>query len=45
MNALMAVPNIIVVLAFTGIVAKETRHYVRGTHVDDADKTPVPVIK
>ena len=45
MNAFMAIPNIIVVLAFTGIVAKETRHYVRGSHVDDIDKTPVPTIK
>ena len=41
----MAVPNIIVVLAFTGIVAKETKYYVRGDHVEDADKTPIPVIK
>ena len=45
MNAFMAIPNIIVVLAFTGIVAKETRHYVRGSHVEDEDKTPVPTIK
>ena len=45
MNALMAVPNIIVVLIFTGIVAKDTHHYVSGAHVDDDDQTPVPTIK
>lgn len=45
MNALMAVPNIIVVLVLTGFVAKETRHYVRGNNVNDEDKTPVPTIK
>ena len=45
MNAFMAIPNIIVVLAFTGIVTKETRHYVKGIHFEDEDKTPVPLIK
>lgn len=45
MNALMSIPNVIVVFALTGIVVKETRYYVKGGNVDVEDKTPVPTIK
>ena len=41
-NALMAVPNIVVVLALSGMVARETRHYVWDGNLDEADKTPIP---
>ena len=41
-NALMAVPNIVVVLALSGMVARETRHYVWDGNLDEADETPIP---
>ncbi|WP_080798883.1 alanine/glycine:cation symporter family protein [Arabiibacter massiliensis] len=41
-NALMAVPNIVVVLALSGMVARETRHYVTCGHLDERDETPIP---
>ncbi len=41
-NALMAVPNILVVLLLSGMIAKETRHYVYEDHLDEKDETPIP---
>ncbi|MEG0071249.1 MAG: amino acid carrier protein [Raoultibacter sp.] len=43
-NALMAIPNIIVVLALSGLIARETKHYVYEGHLDEADSTPIPVV-
>ena len=43
-NALMAIPNIIVVLLLSGRVARETRHYVYEGHLDEVDETPIPVV-
>ncbi|MEG0027683.1 MAG: alanine:cation symporter family protein, partial [Raoultibacter sp.] len=43
-NALMAIPNIIVVLALSGLIARETKHYVYEDHLDETDATPIPVI-
>ncbi|MEQ3363831.1 alanine/glycine:cation symporter family protein [Raoultibacter massiliensis] len=43
-NALMAIPNIIVVLLLSGLVARETRHYVYEGHLDEVDETPIPVV-
>ncbi|MDR0500627.1 MAG: amino acid carrier protein [Coriobacteriales bacterium] len=44
-NALMAVPNIIVVLLLSNMIAKETKHYVYKNNLDDVDKTETPVIE
>lgn len=44
-NALMAVPNIIVVLLLSGTIARETRHYVWEKNLDEADETPIPVME
>ncbi|MEG0146845.1 MAG: amino acid carrier protein [Raoultibacter sp.] len=44
-NALMAIPNIIVVLALSGMIARETRHYVYEGHLEEYDTTPIPVIE
>ena len=41
-NALMAIPNIVVVLALSGLIARETRHYVYDGNLDEADETPIP---
>lgn len=41
-NALMAVPNIIVVLLLSGIIAKETRHYVYDDNLDEVYDAEIP---
>lgn len=44
-NALMAVPNIIVVLLLSGMIARETKHYVYDHHLDEKDNEPIPVLE
>ena len=44
-NALMAVPNIIVVLLLSGMIASETKHYVWEKNLEETDETPIPVIE
>lgn len=35
MNALMALPNLVALLLLSGVVARETRHYLWGNRLDD----------
>lgn len=42
LNALMAVPNLIAVLLLSGVIAKETRHYLN--HLDEQDDSEIPVV-
>lgn len=42
LNALMAIPNIIAVLALSGSIAKDTKYYL--THLDEKDETEIPVM-
>ena len=42
LNALMAIPNLIAVLLLSGVIAKETRHYLNN--LDEADKTEIPCV-
>ena len=44
-NALMAIPNIIMVLLLSTMIAKETKHYVYGGHLDDDYDEEIPVIE
>ncbi len=44
-NALMAVPNIIVVLLISGLIARETKHYVYDGNIDEKDETPIPTVE
>ena len=44
-NALMAIPNIIVVLLLSGLIARETKHYVWDKNLDETDDTPIPVLE
>ncbi|MEA4987157.1 MAG: sodium:alanine symporter family protein [Anaerovorax sp.] len=44
LNALMAIPNLIAVLLLSGVVARETKYYVYEGHLDEIDKTPIPII-
>lgn len=41
-NALMAIPNIVVVLLLSGRIARETRHYIYDGNLDEIDTTPIP---
>ena len=41
-NALMAIPNIIMVLLLSGLIAKETKHYVYEGNLDERDEAPSP---
>lgn len=40
----MAVLNIIVVLLLSGLIARETRHYVWEKNLDEKDDTPIPTV-
>ena len=40
LNALMAVPNLIAVLLLSGVIARETRHYLKN--LDEIDTTEIP---
>ena len=42
LNALMAIPNLIAVLLLSGVIAKETRHYLRN--LDEVDSTEIPSV-
>ncbi|WP_283673240.1 alanine/glycine:cation symporter family protein [Butyricicoccus sp. Marseille-Q5471] len=42
LNALMAIPNLVAVLLLSGVIAKETKHYL--AHLDEKDETPIPVV-
>lgn len=41
LNALMAIPNLIAVLLLSGMIAKETKYYVYGNHLDEIDTEPI----
>lgn len=43
-NGLMAIPNLICVLALSGIIIKETRYYLKGNNLEKVDTTEIPVI-
>ena len=42
LNALMAVPNLVAVLLLSGVIAKETKHYLKN--LDEVDTTEIPVV-
>ena len=44
-NALMAIPNLIAVIALSGGIVKETNYYLYGNRLDEYDKTPIPTLK
>ena len=44
-NALMAVPNIIMVLLLSGLIARETKHYVWDDNLEEEDATPIPQLE
>ena len=44
-NALMAIPNIIMVLLCTGMVAKETQHYVYDGNIEEEYDHETPTLE
>ena len=44
-NALMAIPNIIVVLMLSGLIAKETKHFVYEGNLDEKVEEEIPVLE
>lgn len=44
-NALMAIPNIIAILLLSGMIARETKHFVYEDHLDEVADEPVPLTK
>ena len=43
-NGLMAIPNLICVIALSGIILKETRYYLKDNNLYKKDETPIPVV-
>ena len=43
-NGLMAIPNLICVIALAGVILKETRYYLKDNNLSKKDETPIPVI-
>ena len=44
-NALMAVPNIIAILLLSGMIARETKHYVYEDNLEEVYDEPIPVVE
>ena len=44
-NALMALPNIVAILLLSGLIARETRHYIYADHLDEVCERPIPVLE
>ena len=41
-NALMALPNIVSMIALSGVLLSQTRYYLWGKRLDELDTTPIP---
>ena len=44
-NALMAIPNILMVLLLSGLIAHETKYYVYEDRLSEKDETPIPIVQ
>jgi AGCS family alanine or glycine:cation symporter len=42
-NGLMAIPNLICVIALSGVILKETRYYLKDNNLYKKDEAPIPV--
>ena len=42
LNAFMAIPNLIAVLLLSGVIAAETKHYLK--YLDEKDESEIPVV-
>ena len=43
-NGLMAIPNLICVIALAGVILKETRYYLKDNNLSRKDEAPIPVV-
>ncbi len=41
-NGLMAIPNVICMIALSGLLIRHTRHYLWGNRLDEIDECPIP---
>lgn len=41
----MAIPNIIMVLLLSGMVARQTKYYVYEDRIEEADESPIPILE
>ena len=44
-NALMALPNIVAIIALSPVIVRETDYYLYGKRLDEYDKNPVPIVE
>lgn len=44
-NALMAIPNIIAILALSGLISRETKHYIYDGNLEEEDTREIPVVE
>jgi len=44
-NAMMAIPNLISLIALSGVIVKVTKEYLWDNNLDGVDSEPIPVIK
>ena len=44
-NALMAIPNIIAILLISGLISRETKHYVYDGNLDESFDEPIPTVE
>lgn len=44
-NALMAIPNIIAILLISGLISRETKHYVYDGNLDEPFDEPIPTVE
>ena len=44
LNALMAIPNLIALIALSGVIVKETKKYLWDKNLDEVDNTPIPKV-
>ena len=45
LNMLMAIPNLICILLLNGVIARETKYYLKDNNIEKIDTTPIPRIK
>ena len=44
-NAFMAIPNILMVLLLSGMIARETKHYVWDKNLDERTEDEIPIVE
>jgi AGCS family alanine or glycine:cation symporter len=40
----MTIPNLVALLLLSGVIAADTKYYLKDKHIDDVDETPIPLL-